>query len=151
MISAFWAVFLTRQECQFYMFFHLNNKEPGMNLLELSLSFRQHWSLLSTVSNTEDCPCGSCSLSLHLAPLYTRRFPCQPCPCAGGGRTALAELIRATALLHSKARAVKCALCCACSRAVPGSQQSEMEGVALKDCFSFARCQKIKISLQPPS
>lgn len=110
-----------------------------MNLLELSPSFGQYWSLLSTLSNTEDCPCGSCSLSLH--PCTWGDSPASRAPCVGGGRTALAELIRATAVLHSKARAVKCALCWAWSRAIPGSQQSGMEGVALKICFSFARCQ----------
>lgn len=36
---------------------------------------------------------------------------------------------------------MKCALCCPCNRAIPGSQQSRMEGVSLKDCFSFERCQ----------
>lgn len=67
MVPAFWAVLLTCQECQVYMFFQLNKKKLGMNLLELSPSFGQYWSLLSTLSNT-----------LRIAPVGAAHCPCTP-------------------------------------------------------------------------
>lgn len=72
---------LMHQEWQVYipeMFSHLNRKEPGMNPLEWSPSFRQYWSLLSTPSNILRVALWEL-LPVHFTTVH-RRFPSQPCP-----------------------------------------------------------------------